>query len=158
MIVWRLCRPEHAALDGEGAFRFGGRWNSPGARIVYTSAHLSLAVLEILVHTGPADFPDGMVKLEISVPERLSVERAQEKRLPASWRSMEANARTRRYGDRWIAGGQSAVLRIPSVVIPEEDNLLINPDHPDMAHVSVIAQTPFTLDPRLVHGNGRPAT
>lgn len=152
MIVWRLCRPEHATLDGEGAFRFGGRWNSPGVRVIYTSTHLSLAVLEILVHAGPANFPDGLVKLQITVPDRLRDDRADTNRLPATWRGVEANARTRKIGDGWVAGGQSAVLRIPSTVIPEEDNLLINPDHPDMTQISVSAKTSFMLDPRLIHG------
>ncbi len=151
MIVWRLCRAGHAALDGEGAFRYGGRWNSPGTRLVYTSRHLSLAILEILVHTGPDLMPDGLVKLEISIPEDVRREARAPSDLPARW-AHGAFRSTQSVGDRWAADARSAVLSVPSAVVPEEENVLINPRHADAGRIAVLSQSPLRLDPRLSRG------
>lgn len=151
MIVWRLCRAGHAALDGEGAFLYGGRWNSPGTRLVYTSRPLSLAILEILVHTGPDLMPDGFVKLEISIPEDVRREARAASDLPARW-AHGASRSTQSVGDRWAAGGRSAVLSVPSAVVPEEENVLINSRHADAGRIAVLSQSPLRLDPRLIHG------
>lgn len=151
MIVWRLCRAGHAALDGEGAFRYGGRWNSPGTRLVYTSRHLSLAILEILVHTGPDLMPDGFVKLEISIPEDIRRETRAASDLPARWRD-GATRQTQSVGDLWVRAARSAALHLPSAVVPEEENVLINPQHADAGRIAVLSQTPLGLDPRLSHG------
>ena len=152
MIVWRLCQAGHAALDGEGAFLYGGRWNAPGTRLVYTSRHLSLAILEILVHTGPDTLPDGLFKLEISIPEDIRRETRAASDLPARW----ADGTTRdaqSVGDRWVAGARSAALQLPSAIVPEEENVLINPRHADARRIAVISQAPLRLDPRLIHGS-----
>lgn len=151
MIVWRLCRAGHAALDGEGAFLYGGRWNSPGTRLVYTSRPLSLAILEIFVHTGPDLMPDGFVKLEISIPEDVRREARTASDLPARW-THSASRSTQSVGDRWAADGRSAVLSVPSAVVPEEENVLINPRHADAGRIAVLSQSPLRLDPRLIHG------
>ena len=151
MIVWRLCRAGHAALDGEGAFLYGGRWNSPGTRLVYASRHLSLAILEILVHTGPDILPDDCVKLEISVPEDIRRETRAASDLPARWRD-GATRHTQSVGDLWVRAGRSAALHLPSAVVPEEENVLINPQHADAGRIAVLSQTPLGLDPRLSHG------
>ena len=151
MIVWRLCRAAHAALDGEGAFRRGGRWNSPGTRLVYASRHLSLAILEILVHTGPDTLPDGLVKLEISIPEDIRRETRATSDLPARWRG-GATRDTQSVGDLWTANARSAVLLLPSAVVPEEENVLINPQHADAGRIAVVSQAPLDPDPRLIRG------
>jgi len=155
VIVWRLCRAGHAALDGEGAFLYGGRWNSPGTRLVYTSRHLSLAILEILVHTGPDTLPDGLIKLEISIPEDIRREARAASDLPAR-RGRDTIRDTIRdtqsVGDRWVAVARSAALLLPSAIVPEEENVLINPRHADAARIAVLSQAPLRLDPRLIHG------
>ena len=151
MIVWRLCRAGHAALDGEGAFLYGGRWNSPGTRLVYTSRHLSLAILEILVHTGPDTLPDGLIKLEISIPEDIRREARAASDLPARWRQ-DTIRDTQSVGDRWVAVARSAALLLPSAIVPEEENVLINPRHADAGRIAVLSQAPLRLDPRLIHG------
>jgi len=151
VIVWRLCRAEHVALDGEGAFLFGGRWNSPGTRLVYTSRHLSLAILEILVHTGPVNLPDGLVKLEISIPEDIRREARAASDLPVRW-GQDTTRNTQSVGDRWVAVARSAALQLPSAIVPEEENVLINPRHADAGRIAVLSQSPLRLDPRLSHG------
>lgn len=151
MIVWRLCRAGYAALDGEGAFLFGGRWNSPGTHLVYTSRRLSLAILEILVHAGPANLPDGFVKLEISIPEDIGREALTASGLPERWR-YGATRGTQSVGDNWVADARSAALQLPSAIVPEEENVLINPRHADAGRIAVLSQTPLRLDPRLIHG------
>ena len=152
MIVWRLCRAGHAALDGEGAFLYGGRWNSPGTRLVYTSRHLSLAILEILVHTGPDNLPDGFVKLEISIPEDIRREARAASDLPVRW-GYGTTRDTQSVGDLWAADARSAALQLPSAVVPEEENVLINPRHADAGRIAVLSQTPLRLDSRPIHGN-----
>lgn len=151
MIVWRLCRAGHAALDGEGAFRHGGRWNSPGTRLVYTSRHLSLAILENLVHTGPEILPEDYVKLEISIPEDIRREARTASDLPARW-ARGASRLTQSVGDLWVRAARSAALHLPSVVVPEEENVLINPEHADAGRIAVLSQAPLRLDPRLIRG------
>lgn len=150
MIVWRLCRPDFATLDGEGAFLFGGRWNSRGSRILYTSAHLSLAIVETLVHTGPRDVPDGLVKLQIEIPESVTIDAKNESTLPRRWRG-DPTGRTRAVGDIWVKTAAAAAMRIPSAVVPEEDNVLINPQHEDAQRIRIVSQAPLDLDPRLIH-------
>ena len=150
MIVWRLCRAGHAALDGEGAFRHGGRWNSPGTRLVYTSRHLSLAIVEILVHTGPDILPQDYVKLEISVPDDIRREARAASDLPARW-ARGASRSTQSVGDLWVRAARSAALHLPSAVVQEEENVLINPQHADAGRIAVLSQAPLGLNPRLTH-------
>ncbi|MFN0115104.1 MAG: RES family NAD+ phosphorylase [Paracoccaceae bacterium] len=147
--LWRLVRPEHApGLDGEGARLFGGRWNSPGHPLIYTSATLSLALLEVWVHLHPdqrragslADF----VKVAVELPPSVAVERYE-----AAPAELVDHRITRAFGDRWLTEGRAAVLSVPSAVIPEEPNLLLNPLHPDFAQVAVALQLPFRFDERL---------
>lgn len=151
MIVWRLCRAGRAALDGEGAFLYGGRWNSPGTRLVYASRHLSLAILEILVHTGPDLLPEDYVRLEISIPDDIRREARAAAGLPAHWRD-GATGLAQSVGDLWVRAARSAALHLPSAVVPEEENVLINPQHADAGRIAVLSQAPLGLDPRLIRG------
>lgn len=148
MRTWRINRA-HTALDGEGARRFGGRWNSPGVAVVFTSTHLSLAALEYLVHTDIEEVPDDLVALRIEVPDDAGELRLTPSDLPANWQDMLYSAECRGLGDSWARDGQSLLLRIPSVIIPEEDNVLINPAHPGAEAVRVVSERRFSYDPRL---------
>lgn len=151
MRVHRLVKARHAAspLDGEGARRAGGRWNGKGTSMAYASSTLSLAVLELLVHLDPSDVPGDLMAIEADIPDSLPVAQWQPGDLPDGWRKDSAQPDLQARGDGWVKAATSGVLRVPSVVVPSEANILINPDHPDAARIVVLTRTPFTLDPRL---------
>src|SRR6266850_2301369 len=127
--VYRVCRAIHVRLDGEGANQVGGRWNSSGRAVVYMAQSISLAVLENLVHMSQADFPVGYVAVTATIPDELSIldEDDVSKHLP--------DAGPRELGNHWLESLASAVLRVPSAVIPQEFNFLLNPRHPGFAQI-----------------------
>jgi RES domain-containing protein len=147
--VWRLCKRRHAALDGEGARLAGGRWNSRGTAVVYASETLSLAVLELLVHCDPALLPDDLVAIAIEVPDGLSARRIEAAALPRTWRRFPAPESLVRLGDAWAKDRTSAVLSVPSAVVPGERNFLLNPAHPDFRRIRAGRPERFALDARL---------
>ena len=149
MQVWRICKSMHAAgaFDGEGARRFGGRWNSPGVPMVYASTSLALAALELFVHLEPGLAPDDLVFLSATLPDgepALTIARAE---LPADWRSNQVASR--KIGDDWIRATVSLALMVPSIPIPTEWNVLINPLHPRMSELKVDAPQAFVFDARM---------
>jgi RES domain-containing protein len=150
MRAWRIVRQDHgsAAFDGEGAWRFGGRWNSRGTRTVYTSATLSLAALETLVHLNPP-VAFKYVAVPVDFDEAL-VETVAAKHLPADWNEEPPPPSTAEIGDRWVKESRSAVLELPSVIIPAEPNYLLNPAHSDFKRIRIGKPTPFSFDPRLI--------
>ncbi|HEU5284376.1 MAG TPA: RES family NAD+ phosphorylase [Burkholderiales bacterium] len=149
MRLWRLTRAAHAAapLSGHGAAIAGGRWNSPGVRIAYTSTSRPLAVLEMLVHVTRDTIPPDMMLIPIDVPDRWI---AQPERLPADWSNLPFSAAARKLGDSWVHGARSLALTVPSMVLPAERNVLINPEHPQMSRVRVLSPEPFVFDRRLL--------
>jgi RES domain-containing protein len=149
MRVWRIARECYAPLDGEGARRVGGRWNSPGRPVVYAARAASLAVLEVLAWTDPDDVPDDLRLFEIEVPDDADIESVEISSLPADWTEPGSPACIAA-GDRWLATGNSLALAVPSAVLPEERNLLINPRHPDAVRVYAADSRPFTFDIRLL--------
>ncbi len=150
MRVWRVAKRSHAALDGEGARRAGGRWNSPGIPLVYTSSALSLSVLELLVHTDPDLIPNDLRAFEIDCPGSLKAELLDVATLPSNWRQIPNHPACRAIGDAWLKLRHHALLGVPSAVVPEELNYLINPAHPHAAHVKVIRSRAFSFDERLL--------
>lgn len=144
MRAWRLARRRYAALDGAGASRYGGRWNRRGQAVVYASEHLSLTVLEIIVHLdlAPDEFPDDYVKIAIEIPDSVSIQRISV--LPPNDEEML------RTGVAWYESGAAAVLMAPSVVVPEEYNLLFNPAHADFSAIKPSSPERFRFDRRLV--------
>jgi len=153
MRLWRLSKAKHAttALDGEGARLVGGRWNSPGRRAVYLSEHLSLAALEVLVHFTKGTAPEH-VAIALDVPDDVTVYTPKLSDLPPDWRAAEAPPSTQQFGDAWYDPVNSALMRVPSVIIPEEFNFVLNPSHPDSTRITKHAPVPFTFDPRLIKG------
>ncbi len=148
--AWRIVQAHLAdtAFSGEGARLYGGRWNRPGVAVVYTAGSRALALLELLAHVGalrdlpayvciPADFDESLVR---------ALDTA---RLPRLWRASPAPDATRALGSAWAQRLESAVLRVPSVLVPEEHNYLLNPRHPDFRRVRAGAPVPFHVDPRL---------
>jgi RES domain-containing protein len=122
-----------------------------GRRVVYTSGTLSLAALEILVHTDEDLVPSDLVHIEIEVPDDLETERIDPPTLPRNWRAYPAPSSLQKLGANWIERGHTAVLRVPSAVIPQESNYLLNPEHPDATRFRVVTTQGFVLDPRLFH-------
>lgn len=141
--IFRVCRSIHASLDGEGAKRAGGRWNSPGRPVVYMAETVSLAVLENLVHMTREDFPAGYVVVAAVVPDHVRVLRAED--LPIESRATNQ----RQLGDQWIDSCDSAVLEVRSTIVPFEHNYLLNPRHPDFGKIAVEPPVAFVFDERL---------
>ena len=152
MIIWRLCRQQHAAqpLDGEGAQLYGGRWNLPGTAIAYTAGTLALAALEVLVHVDHDLAPHDLVSIPIEVPSELRIEEIVLPQLPPNWRKNPAPERLQALGSEWASRATSVLLRVPSAVIPEEYNYLVNPVHPDSRQLKIGRPQSFTFDARLL--------
>ena len=147
--LWRVVKRQHAAtaFDGKAAQRFGGRWSSSGRPAVYASATKSLAMLEILVHLDVGRPLPEFVAFSFDVDERLITRLAA--RLPRNWRSAHGLLITRQIGDDWLASKQNLALAVPSTIVPEEVNYLLNPVHPAFANLKLGRPQPFMLDPRL---------
>ena len=148
---WRIVKSRRArsAFDGEGARLYGGRWNSPGTRIVYVAGSVSLAVLEVLVHLGDVGVLTSYSLCAVEFEDGL-IEPLDRSKLPADWRSYPAPPGSREIGDAWVKGGSSVILEVPSAVVERESNYLINPAHPDFASVNVGEPEPFEFDSRLL--------
>ena len=149
MRTWRLCRRAHAAPDGEGARRYGGRWNLRGTALVYTSASASLAALECFVHLDPEEAPVDLILTPVDIPPSLVVRELRVAALPADWRDLPAPEALARLGTDWARRLESAVFAVPSAVVPEERNYLLNPAHPGFRTITFGAARPFSLDPRM---------
>jgi RES domain-containing protein len=149
--AWRIVKARHAAqaFDGEGARVGGGRWNSPGTAIVYTSQSAALAALELLVHLGRSSTLLAYVTIPCTFDEGL-VTRVDRSRLPRKWRSYPAPPELQVIGDEWVRNGTSAVLDVPSAVIETDSNYLLNPRHRDFRAIRVMAPQPFEFDLRLL--------
>ena len=153
--VWGICAKRHLrnAFSGEGAAANGGRWNSPGTPVIYTAATQSLAALEILVNT--ADTNDLVDLGFVAIPFELDDNAIGDiTRLPRNWKSYPAPLSTMRLGDAWILAKSSVALRVPSVVIPNDSNYLINPAHADFNSSRVGKPNTFNFDRHLAPGTG----
>ncbi|MDK2971975.1 MAG: hypothetical protein PWP23_1730 [Candidatus Sumerlaeota bacterium] len=149
-VAWRIVKEKHAAsaFDGEGAFTYGGRWNSPGVRVVYASESLSLAALESLVHLNPF-LPFRYVRFRVEFADAL-VEEIGKDSLVRDWNVQPPGPASKSVGDAWGRAARTPVLRVPSVIIPIESNFLLNPQHPGFRKVRISKPEPFALDPRLL--------
>jgi len=148
--AWRLTKTKYVATawDGEGAKAAGGRWNSVGVAVVYTSSTLSLALVETLIH-----LPSGVLPAYSGIPIEFDeswVKMVDPRDLPPDWMSYPAPSSTRAIGDQWCLNAESLVLGVPSVVVPEELNYLVNPTHADFSKANRGIPIPFPFDPRLV--------
>ena len=131
LTAWRIIKRRHikTAFSGSGARKYGGRWNSPGVTVVYTAETQSLAVLEVLVHLDSPELLQKYLLISVEIDESLG--------------------KLRSIGDRWILAGTSAVLRVPSALIPAENNFLLNPLHPGFRKLRIRKPVNFRFDPRL---------
>ena len=148
---WRIVPEDQAAtaFDGEGARLYGGRWNSVGVAMVYTSEHKSLAALEVRVHINTTkklkrykcfafEFDEKMMKV---FPYGS---------LPKDWQQEPPPASLQQLGDAWVRAGDSAILAVPSVIISNERNYLLNPKQPEFAKIKIGKAEDFAFDPRLL--------
>lgn len=138
-----------APFDGEGAFRYGGRWSSPGVRLSYTSEHESLALLEYFVHLDSDDPPDDLVLAVADVPEDLGRTEIRAGDLPRSWRSPSSPLELAKFGDAFVRSRTHCILLVPSALAPREHHCLINPGHPDFMRIRIRSIEPVGYDPRL---------
>ncbi len=138
-------------LTGKGAEMSGGRWNRKGVPVVYTASSVALAALETIVHTDTGAWPLNRYVLEIDIPDGLwdAAEDIHLGALPAVWDAQPAPKETLDFGDAWLASRRSALLIVPSVIVPQEANILINPRHPDAGEIQIIKTTKFIYDGRI---------
>ena len=148
-LAYRIVKRRHSthAFDGEGAKLAGGRWNSPGQRVVYLSEHLSLAALELFVHLGDDAARLEWVYFVVEMSPALTIQTLRRK--PKNWRAEPPTAASMRIGDAWLAAGESALLQVPSAIIPAESNFLLNPTHSSSSKLRIAPPRPFHFDPRM---------
>lgn len=150
MNLWRILDRGlvREAFSGQGACSYGGRWNSPGVRMVYCSEHPALAALEKLVHIQDMEqLRQSYVLISVTCPQGLTETLSQ--RLPRNWAGEGARTKLRRIGDQWIASRRSLALIVPSVVLPRASNILVNPLHPTFGELRIGRPETFDFDPRL---------
>ena len=151
--AWRLAAPEYAQtaeqlMSGEGARRYGGRWNSVGRAAVYLGESLALAGMELLVHLKAERVLETYRKMPVLIPQRL-VMHVGEDQLPPDWAQPSLYPVTQEIGDGWIDHARSAVLQVPSAVIRGETNFIVNPEHADFSAIGTGSISSFRYDPRL---------
>jgi RES domain-containing protein len=149
--AWRITKRKHArhAFTGEGAREYGGRWNNPGTAIVYTAQSQALAALEMLVHLDSSNLLLKYVLIGVEFDDSL-IAKLDPSALPQDWRSDPAPPELHSIGDNWVRAGSSAVLQVPSALVPGENNFLLNPEHRDFTQLLIGKPLPFGFDPRLV--------
>ena len=153
--LWRIAKatPHYAAddLSGGGAAEFGGRWNSKGKHVVYAASSIALATLETLAHLSDGIAARNRFLVRISVPGDVWKRRIEvlADELPPTWLAEPPARATMTLGDRWLASGASALLAVPSVIVHEEFNVLINPAHADARRIGAALVRQFIYDPRL---------
>ena len=150
MQIWRICRARFAdeAFTGEGARRFGGRWNSRGVPMVYASGSLALAAIELFVHLEPNLQPDDLVSIAATLPEGEPAKRLGPEQLPAGWWADDFEP-LRAIGDKWIREKSSLAISVPSAAMRAEWNVLVNPLHPAIAEIKIEEPRAFRFDARM---------
>ena len=149
--AWRIVLESEAAtaFSGEGAWRYGGRWNSRNVRVIYASEHQSTAALEVFIHNKPFSPNDKYKAFQLEWPDSLT-EIFPVKKLPADWRVTPPSRLTMEIGDRWMEERRSAILAVPSAISPADTNFLLNPDHADFKRVRIRPPIDYDFDSRLL--------
>jgi len=151
LTTYRICKTRYAAtwFDGEGAYRFGGRWNSPGTRILYTAGSLSLAALEMLVHLNNEEILLAYSFATAEFDENLILSVEDFRTMPENWSASPPLLEIQQIGDEWEREMASVVLKVSTSILPVESNFLINVAHPEFSKVKLGKPQPFTFDKRL---------
>lgn len=147
----RIVFAEYQALafTGEGARDHPGRWNHKGFPVIYAAETRALAALEFFIRLTPKSRDEELVIITAEIPERLSTEKLELSSLPPGWDSVPFSGFTRKFGTVWLDENRTAVLFVPSVILPEEHNVLLNPVHPDFKKIRVNVPRTFTYDRRV---------
>ena len=149
MRVWRLARePFCRDREGTGAYLAGGRWTPPGTRVLHAASSIALAGLEYLVHARkpPAD----LMLVAIDLPEAAPIERPRLDDLPEDWASPLPSEHCQAWGRKWCEAARALALAVPSVIVPEERNYVINVAHAEIGRVALKPIRPFSFDLRLI--------
>ncbi len=150
MIVFRLSKSKFASdLSGKGAEKSGGRWNSKGTAMVYTSASRALCTTEIAVHTPLGNLPLDYKLISIEIPDEIVIQEFTQKNLPGDWKAIPHSHSTQIIGDNFVADSEYIVLKVPSAVVQDEFNFLINPNHAESQKIIIKTIEPFNFDERL---------
>ena len=149
--AWRIVKARHAAtaFSGDGAKLHEGRWNSAGQNMVYTAGTTSLAMLEMLVHLQRETLLNRYALFEVQFDAEF-MSAIDVKTLPKNWRASPPPESVQRMGDLWLAESRSAVLRVPSVIVPNESNYMLNPAHPRFSEIELSQPLGFEFDVRLL--------
>jgi RES domain-containing protein len=149
-IVWRITtgRRARTALSGEGARLYGGRWNPKGVALVYCAESRALAMLEMLVQDEP--LRARYVVIPATLPDGMAIERVDTAKLPSDWRTPRRVEHLRTIGAAWAASKRTMVLAVPSAVLPEETNYLLNPLHPEFKRLRIGKPRTLVTDVRLL--------
>ena len=149
MILYRIAKRAYADLSGTGARLFGGRWNSEGRSMVYLTSSRSLAVLEALVHLSPTNLPIDFCIMTIETPDNFAEIKVEQ--LPQNWDEYPEPNSLKHIGNDFLLKQKHLLLKVPSAIVKEEFNYLLNPLHPDAGLVKIISLTPFAFDQRLTN-------
>ena len=148
MILHRICNSNFKDdISGNGARLFGSRWNSKGIPMLYTTEHISLAALEMLVHINYTEVPVSFHVLSVFIPDNTTIAALQYTKLKLTWRNDTGYSTF--IGDEFIKSKESLCLKVPSAVVQEESNFLINPLHIDFKKARITAARQFQFDNRL---------
>jgi RES domain-containing protein len=147
MKVFRITVMKYA--DQLSASGIPGRWNSKDVKVVYTAASRALACLENVVHRNSRGLQDNFRIIQIEIPDNLKIVVIDKTKLISGWYKYENMAHTQKIGDQWVKDISSAILKVPSVIIPEEFNYILNPSHEDFKKIKYLGSEPFEFDPRL---------
>ncbi|UCH93162.1 MAG: RES family NAD+ phosphorylase [Candidatus Aminicenantes bacterium] len=151
MKVYRIAKAKFISdLSGTGARLYGGRWNNKGIGIIYTSETRALATVEYLVHVPLAMVPNDLCIATLEIPDHITAKEILKPDLPGNWRSCPAPFELAQLGTSWALANETLLLRVPSVVVEHEFNILINPLHPDMKHVTISRIENYSFDHRLI--------
>ncbi|MCB0658820.1 MAG: RES family NAD+ phosphorylase [Saprospiraceae bacterium] len=151
MIVYRIGKKKYAGdLSGRGAQLAGGRWNRKGIPAIYTSESRALSLLEVAVHVPLGIVPESFVLITLDVPDPF-IEVLDPQLLPANWQAFPPTDETQQLGDQFLTGMKHLALKVPSAIVRQEVNVILNPMHPDIKQVHVMLIEDFPMDPRLLH-------
>jgi len=157
-VLWRLARRPYA-LDrwGIGAREAGGRWNFPGTAVIYAARSIATAALEKLVHLAGVVPPD-LTLVRVELPASYSSEAPALRDLPGGWNAIRPGPPSMEFGTRWARENRSLVLYVPSVIVPEDVNGVVNPNHPEFARVKLKVDRAFHYDPRIFQARRAPSS
>jgi len=151
MFVYRIAKKEHATLDGMGGMFGPGRWHEKGNLVIYTSEHASLAAWEKIVHAASFEnLPKNLLLVKIEIPDRIEIQSVPQKVLVKGWDCFPFISETVNFGTSFLRKKEHLALKIPSVIIPDEYNVILNPLHPDIQACKVINTTQFIFDMRIL--------